>query len=112
MITVFSIFVFFSATIPLVNLATVIYVYLKHIIDCLNILNVNRMEIDSQGSLIDVATNSAYFMIVSYQVCMMALFTIKGRDFGGPATCRVHLVPSKNEATWTVFYNIQNRMNK
>ena len=47
MITVFSIFVFFSATIPLVNLATVIYVYLKHIVDCLNILNVNRMEIDS-----------------------------------------------------------------
>ena len=47
MITIFSIFIFFSATIPLVNLATVVYIYLKHIIDCLNILNVNRMEIDS-----------------------------------------------------------------
>ena len=46
-ITIFSIFVFFSATIPLVNLATVIYIYIKHFIDCLNILNVNRMEIDS-----------------------------------------------------------------
>lgn len=80
-ITIFSIFVFFSATIPLVNLATVIYIYVKHFIDCLNILNVNRMEIDSQGLLVDVATNSAYVMIVSYQICMMALFAIKGRDF-------------------------------
>ena len=57
---------FFSATIPLVNLATVVYVYVKHFVDCLNILNVNRMEIDSQGLLVDVATNSAYIMIVSY----------------------------------------------
>lgn len=72
---------FFSATIPLVNLATVVYVYVKHFVDCLNILNVNRMEIDSQGLLVDVATNSAYIMIVSYQICMMALFAIKGRDF-------------------------------
>ena len=26
-------------------------------------------------------TNSAYIMIVSYQICMMVLFAIKGHDF-------------------------------
>ena len=47
MITVFSICIFFSATIPLVTLATLFFIYLKHSVDCLNLLNVNRMEIDS-----------------------------------------------------------------
>ena len=74
MITIISICVFFSATIPLVTLATLLYLYLKHVIDALNILNVNRMEIDSQGSLIESATNSAFIMIVAYQICMMAFF--------------------------------------
>ena len=45
--------------------------------DCLNLLNVNRKEIDSQGDLIDAATNTAFFIVVSYQVCMMAFFSIK-----------------------------------
>ena len=39
--------------------------------------NVNRKEIDSQGELIETATNTAFFIVVSYQVCMMAFFSIK-----------------------------------
>ena len=66
MITIFAICIFFSATIPLVTGATLVYIYLKHVVDCLNLLNVNRMEIDSQGSLIDAATNSALMVIVLY----------------------------------------------
>ena len=45
--------------------------------DCLNLLNVNRKEIDSQGDLIEAATNTAFIIIVSFQVCMMAYFSIK-----------------------------------
>jgi hypothetical protein len=65
-ITIFSICIFFSAVIPMVTGATLVYVYLKHVVDCLNLLNVNRMEIDSQGALIEAATNTAFIMIVCY----------------------------------------------
>ena len=75
--TVLAICIFFSATTPLVTIATAFFCLLRHVVDCLNLLNVNRKEIDSQGDLIETATNTAFFIIVSYQVCMMAFFSIK-----------------------------------
>ena len=73
-LTVFAICIFFSATIPLVTLATAVFCLLRHLVDCLNLLNVNRKEIDSQGDLIEAATNAAMLVTVSYQICMMAFF--------------------------------------
>ena len=70
-----AICIFFSATIPLVSIATAFFCLLRHLVDCFNLLNVNRKEIDSQGSMIEAATNTAFFMVVSYQCCMMAYFS-------------------------------------
>ena len=64
--TVLAICVFFSATIPLVSIATAFFCMLRHVVDCLNLLNVNRKEIDSSGALIEAATNTAFYIIVSY----------------------------------------------
>ena len=75
-LTVLAICIFFSATIPAVALATAFFCMLRHVVDCLNLLNVNRKEIDSQGDLIEGVTNTAFFFIVSYQVCMMAFFSV------------------------------------
>lgn len=74
-LTVLAIFIFFTATIPLVTIATAFFYLLRHIVDCLNLLNVNRKEIDSQGALTETATNTAFVLIVCYQVCMMAFFS-------------------------------------
>lgn len=63
---IFSICVFFSATIPLVTVATYLFILLRHWTDCYNLLNVNRKEIDSQGALIDTATNTATIILVCY----------------------------------------------
>jgi hypothetical protein len=65
-LTVMAICIFFSATIPLVTVATAFFCSLRHVVDCLNLLNVNRKEIDSKGDLIEAATNTAFFLIVSY----------------------------------------------
>mmetsp|Transcript_1060 Transcript_1060/g.1619 ORF Transcript_1060/g.1619 Transcript_1060/m.1619 type:complete len:298 (-) Transcript_1060:988-1881(-) len=46
-LTVLAICIFFSATIPLVTLATALFCLLRHLVDCLNLLNINRKEIDS-----------------------------------------------------------------
>ena len=70
----FAICIFFSATIPMVTIATAFFCMMRHIVDCLNLLNVNRKEIDSQGELIEAATNTALLVTVSYQICMMAFF--------------------------------------
>ena len=77
MMAIFSICVFFSATVPLVSVATAFFCLVRHWLDCLNLLNVNRKEIDSQGALIDIATNTALIIIVCYQICMMAFFSMK-----------------------------------
>ena len=77
MLTVLAICIFFSSTIPLVTIATAFFCMLRHLVDCFNLLNVNRKEIDSHGQLIEAATNTAFFIIVSYQMCMMAFFSIK-----------------------------------
>jgi hypothetical protein len=49
MLTIFGICIFFSSTVPLVSLASLIYVGTKHLVDSLNLLTVHRKEIDSQG---------------------------------------------------------------
>jgi hypothetical protein len=66
MITVFGICIFFSSSVPLVSLAAAFYMGLKHLVDGLNLLTVHRKEIDSQGTLIDVTTNSALIFVVLY----------------------------------------------
>ena len=58
----------------MVTIATAFFCMMRHIVDCLNLLNVNRKEIDSQGELIEAATNTALLVTVSYQICMMAFF--------------------------------------
>lgn len=77
MMTVFAICIFFSSTIPVISLASALFAFLKHMVDCLNLLTVYRKEIDSQGRLIEVATNSALIIVVLYQLTMMAFFVTK-----------------------------------
>ena len=84
-LTVLAICIFFSATIPLVTIATAFFCLLRHVVDCLNLLHVHRKEIDSQGALIEAATNTGFFIVMSYQVCMMAFFSIK--DLKAEAAC-------------------------
>ena len=76
MLTIFGICIFFSSTVPLVSLASAFYMGLKHYVDGLNLITLHRKEIDSQGTLIDVTTNSALIFVVLYQLSMIAFFTI------------------------------------
>ena len=80
MITIFGICIFFSSTVPLVALSSAIYAGLKHLVDSLNLLTVHRKEIDSQGQLIDITTNSALVFVVLYQLSMIAFFTITDKQ--------------------------------
>ena len=66
MLTIFGICIFFSSTVPMVSLASAVYMGLKHLVDSLNLLTVHRKEIDSQGNLIDITTNSALVFVVLY----------------------------------------------
>jgi len=83
MMAIFAIWVVFSATIPLVSLATAFFCLIRHWLDCLNLLSVNKKEIDSQGTLIDSATNTALIIIVAYQIAMISFFSI--HDFNSEA---------------------------
>ena len=63
---------------PLLTLATAFFMATRHAVDLLNLLTVFRKEVDSQGSLINVTTNTVLLYITMYQVCMVFYFWVKG----------------------------------
>jgi hypothetical protein len=77
--TVFSIALIFSSTVPIVTLAAFLFMSLRHVVDCLQLLTYFRREIDSSGRMISTVTNTALLLVIMYQMCMMAFFYIKRR---------------------------------
>jgi len=81
MMTSFAIAIVFSSTVPLVTLAACLFLSLRHVVDCLQLLTYYRKEIDSSGKLISAVTNSALIFVMLYQLCMMAFFTLKSKPY-------------------------------
>lgn len=66
MLTVFAICIFFSSQMPLITVATAFFMLVRHAVDLVNLLTVFRREIDSQGRLIEVVTNTTLLYVVAY----------------------------------------------
>lgn len=64
--TCFAIAIVFSSTVPLVTLAACMFLGLRHVVDCLQLITYYRKEIDSSGKLISVVTNSALVFVLMY----------------------------------------------
>ena len=92
MMTVFSISLFFSSTVPLVTIAGCFFFFMRHLVDCLQLLTYYRKEIDSSGRLISTVTNSALVLVILYQMSMMAFFTIKKKDMEAMIVCFILVV--------------------
>lgn len=58
MLTIMSISIVFSSTVPFVNLAAILYFLLRHATDFLSLLMVHRSEMDSNGCLVSSYTNN------------------------------------------------------
>lgn len=92
MMTVFAIAIVFSSTVPLVTLGAVLFFGMRHYVDCLQLLTYFRKEIDSSGKLISAVTNTALLFAILYQLCMMAFFTIKKREYEAMAICMILVI--------------------
>lgn len=77
--TMFTICIFYSPTVPLVPMAAFAFVHIRHYVDSYNLLTYYRKEIDSSGKTIDYITNTALLIIMFYQICMTAYFAIHNR---------------------------------
>lgn len=78
--TIFTICIYYSPTIPLISVASAIFVYLRHLVDGYNLLTYFRREIESSGKMIDYVTNTALIVVIMYQICMTAYFAIHNRQ--------------------------------
>jgi hypothetical protein len=76
MLSIFSITIFLSSTVPLISVAAFFYLCCRHVTDSVNLLTVFRKEIDSSGRLIETATNAALWFVMVFQVFMMAFFVL------------------------------------
>lgn len=74
MMIIFAISIFYSATVPLVAVAAVLFSYMKHYVDAYLLLTYFRKEIDSSGKLTDTTTNTALMIVIGYQISMLSLF--------------------------------------
>lgn len=92
MMTVFCIALIFSSTVPIVTLAAFLFMGLRHVVDCLQLLTYFRREIDSSGKLISTVTNTALLFVIMYQMCMMGFFIIKKRPTEAMATCLILVI--------------------
>jgi hypothetical protein len=66
MMTAFAISIVFSSTVPLVTLAGCLFIGLRHLVDCFQLLTYYRKEIDSSGKLISSVTNTALIFVLMY----------------------------------------------
>ena len=64
--TVFAISLVFSSTVPLVTVAACLFLVMRHVVDCLQLLTYFRKEIDSSGKLISQVTNTALLFVLLY----------------------------------------------
>jgi len=78
--TIFTICIFYAPTVPLIPLAAAVFVYIRHMVDGYNLLTYYRREIDSSGKMIDHITNTALIVVIMYQICMTAYFSIHHRQ--------------------------------
>lgn len=92
MMAVFSIALIFSSTVPIVTLAAFLFLGLRHVVDCLQLLTYFRREIDSSGKLISTVTNTVLLLVIMYQMCMMGFFIIKKRPTEAMATCLILVI--------------------
>jgi hypothetical protein len=92
MMAVFSIALIFSSTVPIVTLAAFLFLGLRHVVDCLQLLTYFRREIDSSGKLISTVTNTVLLFVIMYQMCMMGFFIIKKRPTEAMATCLILVI--------------------
>ena len=66
MMTAFAISIVFSSTVPLVTLAGCMFLGLRHVVDCFQLLTYFRKEIDSSGKMISTVTNTALLFVLMY----------------------------------------------
>ena len=70
----FSISIVFCNTVPLVTVASCFFIFLRHFVDCFQLLTYFRKEIDSSGKIIESISNTMMFFVLVYQACMFAFF--------------------------------------
>lgn len=80
MLTIFLICIFYAPSLPMISIASFIFVYMRHMVDSYNLLTFYRREIESSGKIIDYITNTALVIVVVYQICMTAYFAIHNRQ--------------------------------
>jgi hypothetical protein len=80
-LTVYSIGLIFSSTVPFICLATLYFLYSRHVVDFINLLTVHGSEIESAGNLINYVFKFNILPILFYHISMISFFLIQGKYY-------------------------------
>lgn len=76
MLTIYTISLVFSTTIPFISAAALYFFSVRHISDGISLLSVHRQEIDSSGNIINKILNYSWIPVAIYQSGMISLFLV------------------------------------
>jgi len=78
-LTIYTIFLVFSTTIPFICPTALYFFVLKHISDGICLLTVHRQEIDSSGNIINKILNYSWIPVVIYNSAMISFFLVNSK---------------------------------
>lgn len=76
MMTIFAITLIYSSTVPIITLVGALYIFVKHMVDSLNIITVHRKEMESKSEMLNYILTSGKIILVLYQSAMLVYFSI------------------------------------
>jgi hypothetical protein len=78
-LTIYSVGLIFSSTVPFICLATLYFLYSRHVVDFINLLTVHGSETESAGNLINNVLKYNILPILLYHISMTSFFLVKGK---------------------------------
>jgi len=75
-LTIFSIVICFAPTVPMVSIVAIPYFVIRHLVDCFNLLTVNKKELESSGKLFQrmlVLVQFPLYLLQTTSICSLFL---------------------------------------
>ena len=77
--TIFSIILIYSSTVPIITLAGALFLFLKHGVDSFNIITWHRKELESKSEVLNHIIFTGQIILVLYQSAVLVFFSMNDK---------------------------------
>lgn len=78
--TIFSIILLYSSTVPIITLFGAMYLFIKHGVDCFNIITMHKKELESKSEMLSYILFTGQVILVMYQICLLVFLSLNDNN--------------------------------